>query len=63
MLNKNQVYPIPIESYIPYGQMNLIVNYRTLWLNLSMWTRAFLLSLVSELPNTKAVSDRLKEIP
>lgn len=60
---KNQIYPIPVESYIPYGQMNLIVNYRTLWLNLSIWTRAFLLSLVSELPNTKAVSDRLYEIP
>jgi hypothetical protein len=63
MLTKNQVYPIPVESYIPYGQMNLIVNYRTLWLNLSMWTRAYLLSLASGLPNTKAVSERLYEIP
>ncbi|MDF2999897.1 MAG: hypothetical protein K0Q48_16 [Bacillota bacterium] len=63
MINKNEGYPIPIESYIPYGQMNLIINFRTLWLNLSMWTRAFLLSISSELPNTEAVSKRLYEIP
>lgn len=63
MLNKNQIYPIPVESYIPYGQMNLIINYRTLWLNLSMWTRSFLLSIASGLPNAEAVKDRLYEIP
>ena len=50
-------------TYIPYGQMNLIINFRALWLNLAMWSRSFLLSIATGLPNTKAVSDRLYEVP
>ncbi|HYE12602.1 MAG TPA: hypothetical protein VEF53_20755, partial [Patescibacteria group bacterium] len=63
MLNKNQIITQPIDTFIPYGQMNLINNYRTLWLNLAMWTRSFLLSIASGLDNTKAVSDRLYQVP
>jgi hypothetical protein len=62
MLNKNQVNQ-PIQPFLPYGQVNLIVSFRSLWLNLSMWTRSFLLSIASGLPNTQAVSDRLYQIP
>lgn len=63
MLYKNQLAEPPIASYIPYGQMNLIINYRTLWLNLCMWTRSYLLSIASGMPNTKAVSDRMYQVP
>lgn len=51
------------ESTIPYGQMNLIINFRTLWLNLAIWTRSFILSIASGLPNTQVVSDRLYQVP
>lgn len=63
MIFKNQLSEMPVASYLPYGQMNLIINFRTLWLNLSMWTRSFLLSSTSGLPNMKAVSDRLYQVP
>ncbi len=33
------------EATIPYGQMNLIINFRTLWLNLAIWTRSFMQSI------------------
>jgi len=51
------------EATIPYGQMNLIVNFRTLWLNLAIWTRSLLISIASGLPNTQVVSDRLYQLP
>ena len=61
MVSKSQLQPP--QATIPYGQMNLIINFRTLWLNLAIWTRAFLISAVSGLPNTQSVSDRLYQIP
>jgi hypothetical protein len=63
MLYKNQILEQPVASFIPYGQMNVIINYRTLWLNLCMWTRSYLLSIASGLPNTQVVSDRMYQIP
>jgi len=51
------------EATIPYGQMNLIVNFRTLWLNLAIWTRSFMQSIASGLPNTQVVSERLYQVP
>jgi len=61
MIYKNQLDQRAVT--IPYGQMNLITNFRTLWLNLSMWTREYLLSIASGLPNTNAVHDRLYQVP
>jgi len=59
MIRKTQ----QLETYIPYGQMNLIFSLRTLWLELATWTSSYLTSTASGLNNIEAVSERLYRIP
>jgi hypothetical protein len=51
------------ETVLTYGQMNLINIFRTLWLDLAIWTRALMLSVASGMPNVEAVTNRLYRIP
>lgn len=48
---------------ITYGQMNLINTLRKLWLELTMWRRAYLVSYVSNLDDLAAVGNRLYNMP
>lgn len=46
-----------------YSQLNLIFRARMLWINLSMWLRAYLVSMYTGLSYQEAVSRKLYSMP
>lgn len=62
MIHKNQLNQLP-DTTIPYGQMNLIINFRNLWLDLATWTRNYFVSVISGYGNADMVGARLYKIP
>jgi hypothetical protein len=49
----------PIPPNITFEQMNAIIAFRTLWLELAMWTRDFVNSIIANHPNQPAITNRL----
>lgn len=46
-----------------YGTTNLLINLRNLWLDLAIWTRNYMVSIMSGYGNANAVGERLYRIP
>ncbi len=46
-----------------YGTTNLLINLRNLWLDLAIWTRNYMVSIISGYGNANAVGERLYRIP
>jgi len=46
-----------------YGTTNLLINLRNLWLDLAIWTRNYMVSIISGFGNASAVGERLYGIP
>ncbi len=51
------------EPTLSYGQMNFIINFRNLWLDLASWTRSYFVSIISGFGNSNMVGERLYRIP
>lgn len=51
------------QTYLSYGEMNLINNFRAFWLDLARWTRESLISIASGFGDFEAVSNRLYSVP
>ncbi|MFA5635570.1 MAG: hypothetical protein WCX60_03385 [Anaerovoracaceae bacterium] len=49
----------PIPRNVTFEQMNAILTFRTLWLDMAMWMRNFIHSFVHDDPNLEAVTNRL----
>lgn len=49
----------PIPQNITFEQMNAILTFRTVWLDMAMWMRNFTKSFVDDHPNLEAVTNRL----
>lgn len=61
MVNTNQQtqeVPGP-TSYLSFEQMNIIISFRRLWQQLAMWMKTLLMSIIGNLGNKMAVTDRL----
>ncbi|HAF60129.1 MAG TPA: hypothetical protein PLD22_00130 [Bacillota bacterium] len=48
-----------IPQNVTFEQMNAIITFRNIWLELSMWMRSFVHSFIDDHPRLAAVSDRL----
>ncbi len=48
-----------IPKNMTFEQMNAIIAFRTLWLELTMWTRDFIYSVIDRHPNQAAITSRL----
>lgn len=46
-----------------YGTTNLLINLRNLWLDLAIWTRNYMVSIISGFGNANSVGERLYRIP
>ncbi len=53
----------PQSQYITYGQMNLINDFRTLWRDLVIWMRSYMVSAITGFSNLPAIVNRLYRIP
>jgi hypothetical protein len=51
------------NQYITYGQMNLITDFNMLWLQLSTWTRLYMISVITGYGDPDAIFTRLYQIP
>ncbi len=51
------------EKYITLGQMNLINDFRTLWRDLVIWLRSYMVSAITGFSNLPAIINRLYRIP
>ena len=51
------------EKYITLGQMNLITDFRTLWRDLVIWLRSYMVSAITGFSNLPAITNRLYRIP
>lgn len=51
------------NQYITYGQMNLITDFNMLWLQLSIWTRLYMISVITGYGDSDAIFTRLYQIP
>lgn len=49
----------PVPSDMTFEQMNALIAFRTIWLELAMWTREFVYSIVDNHPSQTAVTNRL----
>lgn len=56
-INQNQ------NSYISYGQMNLINDFRAHWTEFGIWARSYMVSTITGFSNLEAISNRLYRIP
>lgn len=51
------------EIFIPYGQMNIINDFRTLWGEIAIWVRQYIAATAAGYPNLQATHNRLYRIP
>jgi len=56
-INQNQ------NSYITYGQMNLINDFRAHWTEFGLWARSFMVSTITGFSNLASIGNRLYRIP
>ncbi len=56
-MNQNQ------NSYITYGQMNLINDFRAHWTEFGLWARSYMVSTITGFSNLASISNRLYRIP
>ena len=56
-INQNQ------STYITYGQMNLINDFRALWAELVIWMRSYMVSTITGFSNINAIRNRVNRIP
>lgn len=55
----NGASPEPMFRNMTFEQMNALIAFRTIWLELAMWTREFVYSIVDNRPSQAAVINRL----
>ncbi|MFA5635569.1 MAG: hypothetical protein WCX60_03390 [Anaerovoracaceae bacterium] len=55
----NGASPEPVTRDMTFEQMNALIAFRTIWIELAMWMREFVYSLVDNDPNQVAVTNRL----
>jgi len=53
----------PPEVNLPYGQVNLINDFRGLWAEIIIWMRSYIAAVAAQYPNTDAITERISEIP
>ncbi len=53
------IIPEPIPRDVTFEQMNAIITFRTVWLDMALWMREFIHSFVGDHPNLEAVTNRL----
>lgn len=58
MVNKNQN-----EFNISFGQMNLLIDFRNLWLDIAEWTRTYFVRVLFNIGGLDAVGNRLYQVP
>ena len=56
-INQNQ------STYITYGQMNLINDFRALWTELVIWMRSYMVSTITGFSDITAIRNRINRIP
>lgn len=56
-INQNQ------STYITYGQMNLINDFRALWTELVIWMRSYMVSTITGFSDINAIRNRINRIP
>lgn len=56
-INQNQ------NSFITFGQMNLINDFRAHWAEFGLWTRSYMVSTITGFSNLASISNRLYHIP
>ena len=59
----NRVQTPSNEKYITIGQMNLINDFRTLWRDMVIWLRSYMVSTTTGFSNLPAIINRLYRIP
>ena len=59
MINKNQQN----EFNITFGQMNLLIDFRNVWLDLAEWTRTYFVRSLFNIGGLDAVGNRLYQVP
>ncbi|NLT47710.1 MAG: hypothetical protein GXX92_04790, partial [Clostridiales bacterium] len=52
----NSASPEPLFPDMTFEQMNALIAFRTIWIELSMWTREFIYSIVDNHPSQAAVT-------
>jgi len=62
MLNRNQQQPQQ-EIFVPYGQVNMINDFRALWGDIVTWIRQYISAVAAGYPNVYATQARLYRIP
>lgn len=58
-INKNQNQ----NTYITYGQMNLINDFRAIWTELIIWLRSYMVSIKTGFSNLESISNQLNLKP
>jgi hypothetical protein len=51
------------SKYITYGQMNLINDFRSLWTEIVIWLRSYIVSTISGFGDINAINNKLYSIP
>ncbi|WP_027400570.1 hypothetical protein [Anaerovorax odorimutans] len=51
------------DNYITYDQMNIIIAFQKLWLNIASWMRTYIKALIYDTKNLKSVANYLINIP
>lgn len=59
MPENNLITLIPGVNYLTYEQMNSIITFQKLWIDLSFWMRNVLISTFSNLPNLQATTNQV----
>lgn len=54
---------MPEEQYYTEGQVELLNDLRKVWLDLSMWTREYIISSQDNKENQELIRSRLQELP
>lgn len=51
------------NAYITYGQMNLIGDFRALWVELVLWIRSYMVNVLTGFSNIDAIRGQINRIP
>ena len=55
----NGIIVEPIPRNVTFEQMNAILTFRTVWLDMAMWMRNYIHSFIRDHPNLPAITNRL----
>jgi len=63
-ITQPQILPqLQQEIFVPYGQVNMINDFRALWSDIVTWIRQYISAIAAGYPNVYATQDRLYRIP